>query len=185
MQLSLIDILFLITVILLVFNGLRNGVIFSLFHLLSIPIGFAVAYFYGPRFVTVLAANNLPATPLISYIVLFLGVVLILHIVGTILRGFVKAIPLFEVGDTLLGGVIGFVEAWLIWLVLLIVLGNFLNDAQQHIQQGSQIVPELNIHIDQLQKWHDFYNQAITDSLFARVNAFFVHQLPRIPQPPR
>ena len=47
MSLSLIDILFLITVALLVFNGLRNGAVFSLINLLSIPVAFGVAYYYG------------------------------------------------------------------------------------------------------------------------------------------
>src|SRR5713226_1269130 len=102
MQLSLIDILFLVTVVLLVFNGLRNGAIFSLFNLLGLPLGFAVAYLYGPRFTALLAANGLPATPLISYIALFFGAVLVLHIVGTVIRGFVQKIPVIGLGDSLL-----------------------------------------------------------------------------------
>lgn len=184
MSLSLVDILFLVTVALLVFNGLRNGAVFSLVNLLGIPIGFAVAYFYGPQFTNLLASNGLPATPLIAYIALFLGSVLILHIIGTMIRGVVRSIPLIGQGDTLLGAVIGFVEAWLLWVFLLIALGTFLGSADAAVQQGTHFAG-LNIQIAQLQQWHDFYNQTLTNSLFARVNSIFVRELPtlNLPQP--
>lgn len=184
MQLNLIDILFLITVVLMVLNGFRNGAVFSLINLLSIPIGAAVAYAFGPRFTMLLSANGLSATPLISYIVLFFGTVLILHILATMVRGFIKAIPIIGVGDSLIGGVVGIAEAWLLWLFLLILLGNFLHSTQDTIVQGSQIIPHLNMQVSQFQSWHDFYNQAVTASLFAKVNSFFVSKLPSIPQPP-
>ncbi len=47
---DLVDILFIVTIVLLVFNGLRNGAVFSLFNLLSLPAGFIVAKLYGPQF---------------------------------------------------------------------------------------------------------------------------------------
>lgn len=188
MSLSLIDILFLITVALLVFNGLRNGAVFSLINLLSIPVAFGVAYYYGPRFTALLVANGLPATPLISYAILFFGVVLILHIVATTVRGFIQKIPVIGFGDALLGGIIGFGEAWLLWLVLLIALGTFLATLQTSanaIQQSASIIPGVKISFDQLKSWHDFYNQAVTNSLFAKVNSIFnqnLHGLPKLPQ---
>jgi uncharacterized membrane protein required for colicin V production len=181
MQLSLVDILFLVTVVLLVFNGLRNGAVFSLVHLVSIPVGAAVAYFYGPRFTLLLADNGLPATPLISYIVLFLGTVLVLHILGTLLRSVVKHIPLLGVGDALLGGAIGIVEAWLVWLILLGILGSFLAHEQQAAQQNSS-ASGVNVPVSQVQQWRDFYNTTVTHSLFAKANGFFVKTLPDIPQ---
>ncbi len=73
MPLSVIDILFLVTVALLVFNGLRNGFIFSLINLISIPLGLGVAYVFGPQFSVFLEANKLPASPLIAYVALFLA----------------------------------------------------------------------------------------------------------------
>src|SRR5437660_12855646 len=99
MPLSLIDILFLVTVALLAFNGFSNGAVTSLVNLISIPLGFAVAYLFGPRFTLLLAANGLPATPVISYVVLFCGTVLVLHIVGTVLRGVITKVPLVGIGD--------------------------------------------------------------------------------------
>ncbi len=185
-SISVVDILFLVTVVLLVFSGLRNGAVISLIFLLSIPIGFFVATQYGPAFTKLLAANGLSATPLISYVVLFFGTVLILHIIGSFVRNAVKVVPLIGPADSLLGAAVGFVEAWLLWLVLLIVLGNFLHGIQTTIQSTvTTMVPGLNITVAQFKTWHDFYNQTITNSLFAKVNAFFVSELPALPQPPK
>ena len=167
--LSYIDILFLVTVALLAFNGFSNGAITSLVNLISIPLGFAVAYLFGPRFTTLLAANGLAATPLISYIVLFGGTVLILHIIGSVFRGVVQRIPLIGMGNMLLGALIGFVEAWLIWVVLLLVLHNFL--------QNIQSLPG-GVTLSQINSWQQFYNDAVTNSLFAHDNSFIVARLP-------
>ncbi len=179
---NLVDILFIVTVVLLVLNGLRNGALFSLLHLLTIPIAFAVAYMYGPTFTLFLASNGLAATPLIAYIVLFLGTALILHIIGSMIRGVIRAVPLAGPADSLLGGLLGFVEAWLLWLILLTVMGWFLGSAQQAIETGQLTLQGLDIHSYQttIQQWHDFYNQAITDSIFAHVNGFFIKTLPAL-----
>ncbi|EFH87148.1 CvpA family protein [Ktedonobacter racemifer] len=178
-HLSVIDILFVLTVLLMVFNGIRNGAIFSLINIISIPIGWFVAYAYGPEFISIMASDGFAATPLIAFLALFLGVVLIFHIAATLIRGTTHRIPGVGLGDALLGGLVGFVESWLLWLLLLIVLGNFLASAQSGVPLG--------MHVDaaQLRAWHDFYNDAVNNSLFARVNAFFVHALPPLPQPPK
>ncbi len=173
MPLSLIDILFLVTVVLLAFNGFSNGAITSLVNLISVPIGFVVAFLFGPRFTLFLAANGLPATPLIAYIVLFFGTVLVLHILGTLIRGVLQRVPLVGLGDRLLGALIGCVEAWLLWVVLLLVLRNFLLDIN-NVNSISHGV----ISTSQFNSWQQFYNDAVTNSLFARVNSFIVSKLP-------
>ena len=188
MQLNVIDILFVVTVALLVINGLRNGAIFSLINLLGIPLGFGVAFYFGPQFTALLAANHLPATPLISYLVLFFGTVLVLHIIGSFVRGVIKSIPVIGFGDSLLGAVIGFGEAWLLWLILLIVLGNFLGGLQgtvNSINHTASVIPGFHISFDQLKGWHDFYNQAVSNSLFARINSIFNQNLSGLPQLPK
>lgn len=164
-SLSIIDILFVATVILLVLNGFSNGAIASLVNLLSIPIAFAVAYLFGPQFTALLSANNLPATPLISYVVLFIGTVVILHIIGTTVRSVILKIPLVGLGDRLAGGFIGFIEAWLLWAVLLFVLGTFL--------QNIHNLP-VTISTTQFSSWQTFYLNATHNSLFAQVNSFIV-----------
>jgi uncharacterized membrane protein required for colicin V production len=183
-----IDILFVVTAVLLILNGLKNGALFSLIHILSIPVAFIVTYLFGPQLIALLASNGISATPLIAYGVLFLGTVLILHIIGSIIHRFLKFVPLLGPADSLLGGALGFVEAWLLWLLLLFVLGTFLSAVQSGIETGSFLFQGINLqdlHVDNIaqfiptfQQWHDFYNQAVTNSLFTKVNGFFVTTLP-------
>jgi uncharacterized membrane protein required for colicin V production len=168
-SLSLVDLLFIITIVLLVFNGLRNGFVFSLVNLLSLPIAFVVAWMFGPQLTSALSANNLPSTPIIAYLILFFGTVLVIHILATTFRGVIKGIPLIGFGDTLLGAVVGFVEAWLLWVVILLVLHNFLQNVS-NLPGG--------IATAQFSSWQEFYNTAVTGSLFARVNSFIITTVP-------
>ena len=172
--LSWIDLFFLVTIVLLVFNGFRNGAIFSLAHLLAIPIAIGVAYFFGKAFTVFLASSGLSFSPIVSYLVLFFGTIQVLHIIGTKLRGIVKAIPVVGLGDALIGGVVGFVEAWLLWLIVLVVLGNFLHSVQDAIHTGNQAIPGLKITIQQYQTWQETYNLAVHHSLFAKVYGFII-----------
>ena len=160
---SLVDVLFVVTIVLLVFNGFRTGFVFSLVNLLSLPLAFAVAWFFGPQLTQALAGNNLGVAPIIAYLLLFFGTVLVVHIIGTLLRGIVQSIPLVGSLDTLLGGFIGFVEAWLLWVVILVILYNVLLNSSK-----------INVTPAQLSGWQDFYNAAVTNSLFARVNSFII-----------
>ena len=172
-SISLVDLLFIVTVILLVFNGLRNGFLFSLISLFSLPIALAVAWFFGPQLTITLASNNLPSTPIIAYLILFFGTVLIIHILATLARGVVRSIPLVSTGDTLLGAIVGFVEAWLLWVIILLVLKNVL----QHVHN----LPA-GVTLTQFDGWQRFYNEAVTNSLFARVNSFIIQIIPNVPQ---
>lgn len=179
--LNWIDLLFLATIVLLIFNGFRNGAVFSLINLLSIPVAIGVAYFFGKPFALFFAKNGLQISPLISYIVLFFVTILVIQIIGTSMRGVVKHTPVLGCGDSLLGGFVGFFEAWLVWLIVLFFVGNFLHDIQASIQTGKALVPGLNITVQQYQTWHDAYNQAVQHSLFARVNGIFIKELPAVP----
>lgn len=180
-----IDILFLVTVVLLVLNGLRNGALLSLIGFLIVPIAFAVAYFLGPRFILQLGSSGLPATPLIAYAVLFIGTILILHILGTFLGQTLKIIPGFSPLNALLGGAIGFVEAWLIWLVLLIAIGSFLNAIHNGATSFAGIdLTQLLGHPDwHIQDWYNYYNDAVNNSLFTKVNNVFGQIIPTAKPP--
>lgn len=171
---SLVDILFVVTIALLVFNGLRNGFVFSLVNLLSLPIAFGVAWLFGPRFTQILASANLPSNPLLAYIVLFFGTVLIIHVLASSLR-VVRKLPVIGAVDTLLGGVVGFVEAWLLWVVFLLVLHNFLQDTSQ--------VQQLGISTSLFHSWQQFYDDAVSNSLFAKVNGVIIQTVPLIHVP--
>jgi uncharacterized membrane protein required for colicin V production len=180
-----IDLLFLITVVLLVFNGLRNGAIVSIVNLLSIPVALGVALYFGQPFTAFLAANGIGISPLVAYIILFFVAVIVIHILGTIVRGVIKVIPLIGLGDALIGGAVGFVEAWLLWLIVLLLVGNVLHGVQTSFLAGTHLFSGINITPQQLTSWHDAYNQAVTTSLFAKVNGFFVQALPALPKLPK
>lgn len=174
-SLSIVDALFLVTIILLVFNGLRNGFVFSLVNLLSLPVAAGVALVFGPSFATLLGKNGVEINPLVSYIILFAVAVIVIHIVARAVRGTIKRIPLVSSGDALLGGVVGFVEAWALWVAFLLILGHFLSVVDQaQIQQ-------LGIKITAFHSWQQFYNDAVSNSLFARVNGWFIKVVPMVP----
>ncbi|HEX7736269.1 MAG TPA: CvpA family protein [Ktedonobacteraceae bacterium] len=169
-SLSVVDVLFLATIILLVFNGLRNGFVFSLANLLSLPAAAIAAAVFGPSLTAKLGIN-----PLVSYILIFLVAVVVIHIVARAVRGTAKKIPLISSGDALLGGVVGFIEAWALWVAFLLILGHFLN-----VVDHSQI-QQMGIHIDTFQSWQKFYNDTVSNSLFARVNGWFIKAVPLVP----
>ena len=162
-----IDILFLVTIALLVFNGLRNGAVFSLIHLVTLPVAFAGAAWFGPALTGLLAAHHLLATPLIAYVALFFGIALALHVIGSSVRRVLHAVPFIGTGDRLIGAGLGFVEAWLLWVVLLAVLHGFL--------QGTHSIPGIGPSL--FLSWQQAYDSAVTQSLFAHVNSAFVHTL--------
>src|SRR5258708_18226430 len=120
-----LDILFLVTIALLVFNGLRNGAVFSLIHLVTLPVAFAGAALFGPSLTGLFAAHHLLANPLIAYVVLFFGIALVLHVIGSSVRRVLQAVPFIGAGDRLIGAGLGFVEAWLLWVVLMARLHGF------------------------------------------------------------
>ena len=124
-------------------------------------MAFAGAAWFGPSLTTLLL------NPFISYAVLFFGIVLVLHIIGSSLRRMLRAIPLIGAGDRLIGAGLGFVEAWLLWVVLLAVLHGFL--------QGTHVIPGIGSSL--FQSWQQAYNSAISQSLFAHVNSVFVQTL--------
>lgn len=177
----LIDILFLVTVALLVLHGFRNGAVASLLSLLSIPAALLLSWAFGPQFAKLLATNGFNASPLVSYIILFFVAVLALHIVSSLLKRVVTNIPVIGTGDRLLGGALGFVEAWVLWLVLLLVLNSFLQNAQATADTVNHVIPTLNITVAQFQGIHEFYNSAVGNSIFAHVNDFFTHSIHGLP----
>ena len=162
-----LDILFLVTIALLVFNGLRNGAVFSLIHLVTLPVAFAGAALFGPSLTGLFAAHHLLANPLIAYVVLFFGIALVLHVIGSSVRRVLHAVPFIGAGDRLIGAGLGFVEAWLLWVVLLAVLHGFL--------QGTHAIPGVGPSL--FQSWQQTYASAIAQSLFAHVNSVFVQTL--------
>ncbi|RAQ96384.1 CvpA family protein [Thermogemmatispora tikiterensis] len=163
-----IDLAFLATAIVLVINGFHNGLIASLINLVALPLALAVALLFGPSFTTLLAGNGAVAAPLLAYALLFFATVLIVHIITTLIRAFVHSIPMLGIVDELLGMVLGFAEAWLLWLILLLALHNILSTVQS-----------IPVHDPgQFSAWQRAYNEAIAQSLFVHLNQWLLGRLP-------
>jgi uncharacterized membrane protein required for colicin V production len=163
-----IDLAFIVTILLLVLNGFRNGLVASLLSLISLPLALAIVWLFGPAFTALLAANGLNFAPLLAYALLFIAVVIIVHIAVTVLRALIHRIPMVGLADELLGAVVGFVEAWLLWLIVLVVLHNALSVLAN--LPGSTPA--------QFSTWQQIYNDAISHSLFAQVNSFLISKVP-------
>src|SRR5215813_13081997 len=89
------------------------------------------------------------------------------NMIATLVQRFIRKLPAaVNRGDSILGGMIGFAEAWLMWVFLLTSLGTFVAGIQTGIQPGIHVIPGLNIQLVQLQAWHDFYNYNVTNSIF-------------------
>jgi hypothetical protein len=131
-----------------------------LIHLVTLPVAFAGAALFGPSLTGLFAAHHLLANPLIAYVVLFFGIALVLHVIGSSVRRVLHAVPFIGAG-------LGFVEAWLLWVVLLTVLHGFL--------QGTHTIPGIGPSL--FQSWQQTYDSAVSQSLFAHVNSAFVHTL--------
>src|SRR5260370_5576473 len=162
-----LDILFLVTIALLVFNGLRNGAVFSLIHLVTLPVAFAGAALFGPSLTGLFAAHHLLANPLIAYVVLFFGIALVLHVIGSSVRRVLHAVPFIGAGDRLIGAGLGFVEAWLLWVVLPALLHAFF--------QWTHSIPSIGPSL--FESWQQTDATAGSPSLFAHVNRPFLQSL--------
>ncbi|RKQ37953.1 CvpA family protein [Oceanobacillus halophilus] len=124
------------------FRGLKRGFILQLLHLLSFIIAFVVAAMYydeiGPKLALWIPypelsdesawAAFLQALPLenafynaIAFALIFFAVKIILQIVASMLD-FVASIPIINSVNKLLGGVLGFVEFYLVVFIILYIL---------------------------------------------------------------
>ncbi|BAB06827.1 CvpA family protein [Halalkalibacterium halodurans] len=139
------------------FIGKRRGLILQLVHLLGFVAAFFVAYKYYAPVATYIRlwipypqfSPDSPVTMLIeafnfenvyysgiAFALLFIGTKILLHIVGSMLD-FLTHLPILRSVNGWLGGILGFVEVYLIMFVLLYV-GALLpiETVQTHLNQS-------------------------------------------------
>ncbi len=166
----------LVILLLLVFGffiGRRRGFVLQLIHL----VGFFVAIFVAWRYYEPLASTIRLYIPYpdfssnetigmiidsfnaesvyysaIAFALLFFGAKIILHIIGSMLD-FVSHLPFLNAINKLLGGILGFVEIYLLLFVLLFVATVIpIGDVQALLQ--SSVVAEFMInHTPYLSNW--------------------------------
>ncbi|UOR13864.1 CvpA family protein [Halobacillus amylolyticus] len=137
----MIDLLLLIILFLGVMVGFRRGFILQLFHLIGFIAAFIVAVMYydnlAPKLILWVPYPELPegaswaifmeSLPLeqafynaSAFAILFFGVKIILQIIASMLD-FVSELPVLSSLNSLLGGILGFVERYFLLFILLYI----------------------------------------------------------------
>ncbi|WP_027955195.1 CvpA family protein [Halobacillus kuroshimensis] len=137
----MIDLLLLFLLFIGILTGLKRGFILQLFHLIGFIVAFVVAVIYyddlSPKLTLWVPYPELPADatwavfldnlPLeqafynaVAFAILFFGAKIVLHIIASMLD-FVSELPILNSLNTLLGGILGFVENYVILFVVLYI----------------------------------------------------------------
>jgi|SRR5579859_348422 len=166
-----LDIVAAIVLVISIWHGWRTGLLVGIFNLLSIPLGIAAAYFLAPQLAQ---ATGISLTYM--YAIVFFVVVIGVHIVGSLLRKFLRSkIWIAKETDALLGAVVGGAKAWILLVLFLVVWGGLLNSSTVRTVVCTQTT--LQTHVaNNLPAWETEYNHAVSNSLFAHINSFIVPQ---------
>lgn len=137
----MIDLLLLFILFIGVLTGLKRGFILQLFHLIGFIVAFILAVIYyddlAPKLTLWVPYPELPQDsswavflndlPLeqafynaVAFAIIFFGAKIVLHIIASMLD-FVSELPILSSINTLLGGILGFIENYVILFVLLYI----------------------------------------------------------------
>lgn len=133
-----IDIIILIPILFGLIRGLFRGFVIELTAVVAIIAGVICAKLYAPAFALKLAELltwNQPACNVAAYMLIFIGVAVLLHIVGKLFSKLLSAIALGGL-NKLLGAVIGAAK-WAILVSVLLVAFDAL-DQRFHILRPEQ-----------------------------------------------
>lgn len=140
-KMMLLNMIILLLLLIGFFVGFRRGLVLQLVHLTGFIIAFVVAWMFFRDFADVLelwipypaamgeskifsTIENLDLQAAyyqaIAFVLLFLAVKIVLHILGTMLN-FLAELPLLRSVNHLTGGLLGFAEIYLILFLLLYV----------------------------------------------------------------
>jgi len=120
-----LDIVLLLPLIYGLIRGLMRGLIVELNAVLSLLLGIVGARLWGPPFALWMQhANNwpMPLCTALAYVVIFLGIAIVLNLLGAAFQKLMKAIKLGWV-NRILGGAFGLLKWTLIMLVIIFVTG--------------------------------------------------------------
>jgi uncharacterized membrane protein required for colicin V production len=139
--------------------GIKRGFIMQAVRLLSSILAFIVAYIYagklGPKldlwipfpaigdqgFLTEFVRDTTVETAyyhLIAFFIIFMGTKIVLFVVGSMLD-FLARIPILKQVNSIAGGALGLVEAYLLIFVLLVIGSKLPVESIQHSMQSSYL----------------------------------------------
>ncbi len=155
------------------FIGRRRGFILQIIHLVSFVAAIFVAYTYFRELATFIRLwipypqfsqdstvgmiiSTFDAESVyysgIAFAILFFATKIVLHIVGSMLD-FLAHLPILRSFNQLLGGVLCFVETYLILLVLMFVAALLPIEVVQDVMQRSIVVQMMMNHTPFLSEW--------------------------------
>ncbi len=167
-----IDIILVIPMVWLAFRGFKRGLVVELFSLLALIAGvYAALYFsdYAAKFIIENFSFNEDYVPIISFIVTFIGVVVIVYFVGKLLEKLVNMVAL-GVLNKLAGVVFGILKAAVFLSIIIMLINSFDNEwiSKEKKKDSliytpvSEIAPllwnkfeDLDINKSTLEKWKD------------------------------
>ncbi|MGC4376165.1 CvpA family protein [Fictibacillus sp. Mic-4] len=159
----------LIIIVLLIigfFVGLKRGLIMQVFHLTSFIIAFFIAYhFYdniAPQIKLLVPYPSVSSDSsmalilksvetekmyynAISFAILFFGTKIILRIVASMLT-FLADLPILRTVNRWLGGLLGFVEVYLVLFILLSIASLIQTGQVQHYYESSSVAQAMVNH---------------------------------------
>ena len=122
-----LDIVIIVIIALAVFKGIHKGLISQVCSLLGIIFGVIIASRnYVSLGITISRyTHHVNISNILSYIIIFSIIILIFSVIGTILTKIIGALPGLGMLNSLLGGIIGFLEAGFVIGIVLILLTKY------------------------------------------------------------
>lgn len=134
---NILDILLLIPIISGAIGGFRKGFIIGVISLLALVLGVFGGFYFLNWGISILVTEfgfNGKMIPILAFLVIFIGIIIIVNFIGALLKKFVQMILLGGI-DKLAGGIVGafmwiFIISSLIWVTGIFKM-SFPSDWQQ------------------------------------------------------
>ncbi|WP_418320061.1 CvpA family protein [Piscinibacter sakaiensis] len=145
-----VDAVLLAALLISVVLGALRGLVYEVMSLAGWLVAYAAAYIYSPRLPPLWSADALPTDPatgaavmpLLSFALVFAGVLIAWNLLSHLIRLLVRATPLSGL-DRLLGSFFGLARGILLLLAIAVVVA-LTPWAKSQPWQRSQLVPKLN-----------------------------------------
>ena len=139
---NILDIIFIIPIVWFAYMGFSKGLIIGITTLVALILGIYLSIRFSGIVAAFLMSNfdwDEKYIPIISFAITFVGVVIVIYLLGKILEKFIDMIALGFI-NKLLGGVLGIIKAVILLSVIIYIINSF--DRKQNVfteklQQGS------------------------------------------------
>ena len=163
---NFLDILLLIPLLYGLYTGFTKGLIQQLTGLIGIILALLFSLKLSKHVIEFLLAHqivNESWTAVVGFSITFLGIIIMVKLVGMLVKKTIKTIGLGFV-EKILGGIFGTLKAFLIALVLLfffVKINSFMQVVPESMFQESALYPYYELGFDYL---YEFWNPKTTES---------------------